>query len=274
MFFSVHRPRTLWQSFLTTMTLVHVATVKELRLGHRNPILGLAIPIFQTFIMVLIMWIFYQFMGVRHSPIRGSFVLYMFSGIFLFLTYNRGIAAVAGAPGPTSSMMLHAPMNTAIGILSKVISGIYELIIGMAVMLLMIHIFYERLHFEDFLAYFSMFLLSFLTGGAIGLVFYGMIPWAPVPLGLVKTIYMRLNMIASGKMLVVNMLPEKMQDLFNWNPLFHIIDQARGFAFVNYNPYFTTLSYPIWVATVCLVIGMMLEFFTRQYASASWGAGK
>jgi ABC-type polysaccharide/polyol phosphate export permease len=36
--------------------------------------------------------------------------------------------------------------------------------------------------------------------------------------------------------------------LFIWNPLFHIIDQARGFVFINYNPHYTSISYPIYVS--------------------------
>lgn len=41
-------------------------------------------------------------------------------------------------------------------------------------------------------------------------------------------------MIASGKMFVANTLPNFMLAMFDWNPLLYTIDQARGFAFINY----------------------------------------
>ena len=82
----------------------------------------------------------------------------------------------------------------------------------------------------------------------------------------------RANMIASGKMFVANTLPPTMVMMFDWNPLFHIIDQCRGFTFANYFPHKTDLYYPIYILIVLVVIGLMGEFFTRQYASNSWSA--
>jgi ABC-type polysaccharide/polyol phosphate export permease len=43
-------------------------------------------------------------------------------------------------------------------------------------------------------------------------------------------VYQRANMIASGKMFIVNTRPPFMLTMFDWNPLFHCIDKARGFA--------------------------------------------
>ncbi len=79
-------------------------------------------------------------------------------------------------------------------------------------------------------------------------------------------------MIASGKMFLANTLPTSMLVMFDWNPLFHIIDQSRGFVFINYNPHFTNWQYAFWVSVVFIVIGLMGEFFTRRRISLSWNA--
>ena len=79
-------------------------------------------------------------------------------------------------------------------------------------------------------------------------------------------------MVASGKMFLANTLPSSMLAYFNWNPLFHIIDQARGFVFVNYNPHNSSIAYPVYLTFALLMIGLMGDFFTRKYASASWSA--
>ena len=72
-------------------------------------------------------------------------------------------------------------------------------------------------------------------------------------------VYIRANMIASGKMFVANMLPTSMIAFFDWNPLFHVIDQARGFVFVNYFPHYTNWQYPLYFTLVVLVLGFMAE---------------
>ena len=77
-------------------------------------------------------------------------------------------------------------------------------------------------------------------------------------------------MIASGKMFVANMLPPSMPLIFDWNPLFHCIDQARGFTFINYNLNNSDFYYPLWVTLTLLMIGLVGEYYTRKRASSSW----
>ena len=62
-----------------------------------------------------------------------------------------------------------------------------------------------------------------------------------------QTVFQRLNMVASGKMFVANSLPGSVLVMFTWNPLFHVIDQARGFAFINYQPRNSDLFYPLYL---------------------------
>jgi hypothetical protein len=50
------------------------------------------------------------------------------------------------------------------------------------------------------------------------------------------------------------------------------VDQARGFAFINYVPHFTAIGYPVRLALVCLAIGLLGEFYTRRRVSLSWSA--
>ena len=73
-------------------------------------------------------------------------------------------------------------------------------------------------------------------------------------------------------MFVANQTPAMMIAMFTWNPLFHTIDQARGFTFVNYNPHKSSIMYPIIFTLVCLTIGLLAEFFTRKRVSLSWSA--
>ena len=71
---------------------------------------------------------------------------------------------------------------------------------------------------------------------------------------------------------LANTLPSSVLPYFLWNPLFHAIDQARGFAFINYNPMNTWLYYPLIFSLCVIIVGMLGEFYTRNRASLSWAA--
>ncbi len=105
-------------------------------------------------------------------------------------------------------------------------------------------------------------------------MFSGAEAWFPQFVSIASTIYMRANMLASGKMFLANTLPFFILKMFDWNPLFHVIDQARGFAFINYNPHYSNTTYPLILASVLLVIGFMGESYTRRHASLSWGGAR
>lgn len=269
--FSAHRPRTLFGSFVRTMVLIHHLTVKDLRLSHRSPIIGLVMTFVQNLVMMAVFFLLFSTLGVRKSPIPGSFILYIMSGIFMFMTHTMSIGSVGGAGRTSSGAFLHAPMNPLIAISSKALVVLYRQTFSGAIILYAVHVLVEPVEIYNLIGVLAMFILAWLCGCAIGLVFYAIMPWAPTPFGLVQTFYTRLNMVASGKMFVANMLPPTMIAMFNWNPLFHIIDQTRGFAFASYHPYFSNYYYPIRVTLVLFMVGMMGEFYTRQHASASWG---
>ena len=142
----------------------------------------------------------------------------------------------------------------------------------MLTMLLIYHIVVTPIWMPHPMAAFGMLLLAWASGCAIGMVFLALKPWAPGFVSVTSTIYQRANMIASGKMFLANTLPSSMLAMFDWNPLFHAIDQARGFAFVNYFPNNSSISYPVKVTVVLLMIGLMGEFVTRKSVSLSWSA--
>ena len=81
-------------------------------------------------------------------------------------------------------------------------------------------------------------------------------------------------MIFSGKMFLANAMPSSRLHYYTWNPLFHSIDQTRGYMFQNYHPHNSSIEYTIWVTFVLIIIGLMGENFTRRHVSASWGAGR
>ncbi len=261
-------------SAVNLIELIYHATVRQLRKTHGNALVGLVSNIFQSMLFVAVFFVMFSILGLRGSAVRGDFLLYMMSGIFLFMTHTKAMAAVIGAEGPTSAMMQHAPMNTVVAITSSALASLYIQVLSVIVMLTLYYTVATPFVIEQPVGAAAMFLLAWFSGIAVGMVFLAAKPWVPGLIGIVSTIYQRANMIASGKMVLANTLPPKMLVMFSWNPLFHSIDQARGFTFINYNPHNSSLTYPLYVGLVLMMIGLLGEFYTRKHASLSWTAGR
>lgn len=272
--FRVEKRKTQIGGAFELLALIFHATVRQVRKSHGNAVVGLLLNIFQTLLMVAVFYVMFDLLNLRRTAIRGDFLLYVMSGIFLFMTHTKTVGAVAGSEGPTSPMMKHAPMNTIVAIASSALAALYLQTLSAALVLYFYHAAFTPITIHDPVGTLGLYLLSWFSGVGLGMVFLAAKPWAPELVGMITAIYQRVNMIASGKMFVANMLPGSMIALFDWNPLFHCIDQVRGTIFLNYNPHYTSVEYPVWLALICLMIGLMGEFYTRRHASASWNAGR
>lgn len=266
------KPRSKLHSAITIVELIYHSAVRDVRKGHGNAFLALASSILTTVIFVLAFYLMFTVLGLKGAKLRGDFLLYMLSGIFLYLTHVKAMGAVLGADGPSSPMMQHAPMNTVVSISGAALSSLYIQVLSLIVILFAYHVSITPFEIYKPIPAFGMILLGWFTGVAMGLILMAIRPWAPGFVAIFKTVYQRVNMIASGKLFVVNTLPTFMLSIFDWNPLFHLIDQARGFVFVNYSPRYTTVEYPVIIGVILIVLGLMGEFYTRQYASRSWDA--
>ena len=262
------------RSAVRILGLIYHTTVRDIRKTHRNALAGLALNILQTVTFVAAFYLMFSILGARGSGLRGDFMLYLMSGIFLFLTHTKAMSAVVKSEGPTSPMMQHAPLNTAITIAAAALSALYLQVLSLLVVLFAYHTIVTPIVIEDPAGAMAMLLLAWFSGVAVGMVFLAMKPWAPDFVLLASSIYSRANMIASGKMFVANTMPGYLLAMFDWNPLFHAIDQCRGFVFINYNPHFSSIAYPVYVSLALIMVGLMGEFYTRKRASASWRAGR
>ncbi len=254
------------------LALIYHSTARNIRKSHGNPLIGLIMSMMQSIVMITAFFFMFSILGMRGSAVRGDFLIYIMSGIFLFLTHTKAMGAVAGAEGPTSAMMQHAPMNTIIAISAAALSALYTELLALGVILLIYHIAVTPIEIDNWIGLFGMLLLAWFSGVAVGMVFFAAKPWVPGLVGIATTVYSRANMIASGKMFLANTMPGYLLAMFDWNPLFHCIDQARGFAFINYNPHFSSIEYPIYVSLTLIMVGLMGEFYTRKHTSLSWSA--
>ncbi|SPJ23227.1 ABC transporter permease [Palleronia abyssalis] len=270
--FEARRNKTWIGSAGRVLELIFHNTVRSVRKTHANAFMAIAMNVLQTVIFVATFYILFTVLNMRGSAIRGDFILYIMSGIFFYLTHVRTVSGVFGTEGPSSPMMLHAPMTTFVAIASNALSALYVQVLSVVLVLYFYHVLFGPITIHQWAPAFGMLLLAWFAGVAVGTLFLAVKPWFPSGAQTGQMIYTRASMIASGKMFVANQLPRKMIDWFDWNPLFHIIDQTRGFVFINYFPHHSSVTYPLYVSLAVLMIGLMAEFYTRQNASLSWDA--
>ena len=270
--FEARRRRTNFEVMLSLAELTYITAVRKVRQAHANALIGLMINIFQAVMFVAAFYMMFALLGVRGAAVRGNFILYLLSGIYIYLTHIKALAAVTSAEGAASPMMQHAPMNTLVAILSAALSVLYQQTLALLIILFALHMLIEPVVIHDWPMALAMYLLSWFSGIAVGLIFLGLKPWLPDLASIFQQIWSRANMIASGKMFVANQIGSAMVALFAWNPLFHIIDQCRGAVFANYFPRFTNWEYPLYLCMILTLIGFIGQHVTRMYASESWSA--
>ncbi|WP_227286518.1 ABC transporter permease [Boseongicola sp. H5] len=272
--FEARRQRSTWGLMFGLAEVTFFAAARKVRQSHRNALLAIGMNILQSIMFIAAFYLMFNLLGTRTVAIRGNFMLYLMTGIFLYLVHIKSLTAVVGSEGPASPMMMHARMNTIVAIVSSALSVLYQQTISLFVLLFIIHVAIAPVEIQDWNMAFFMFLLAWFTGCVAGVILLALKPWFPDLVTIIQLVYVRANMIASGKMFVANMLPSAMVALFDWNPLFHIIDQMRGFVFINYNPHYTNWQYPIYFALILLLLGLMGEFYSRKNVSSSWNAGR
>ena len=269
------RNQNLFQAFFSLTGLVYHSTVREVRKSSgSNALMGLINEIATSLLMVAMFYVMYTFMGLKGLTIRGGFVIFLLTGIFLFLTHNKAITSVMGAANAGNPIMKHAPMKTIVTILASSFAALYLQVLAFVVILTLIEVIRGGITFYDPAGLVLPFFLSWASGCTIGLLLMNLKPFAPKLVSMFATIYKRANMITSGKMLPANMMSAKMVAFFDWNPIFHTIDQARGAAFVNYVPRNSDLDYTIWFVVITLIIGLMGERWMSRHMSVSWGKAR
>jgi len=223
----------IWPLLRFGEVLYH-SIVRVVRKDSRNAVMGLISNMSQSVMMIAVLYMMFNVFGMRTSPLRGDFLMFLMTGIFLFMTHTRAMSAVVTSDGPASPMMKHAPMTTFLSITSSALASLYLQLLSMLMIVFVVHVAIRPVVIDHPAGLIAPFLLAWFSGVSIGLIFLSIKPFYPGFATLATTIYSRANMIASGKMFVASKLPAAVLPFFLWNPLFHTIDQARGAAFINY----------------------------------------
>lgn len=253
-------------SVLGAVGRIREAAISEVMRGHSHAAGALLSNVAQTILLVGVFYLISVLSGFGTALIRGDLLIYLISGVFLYNLHVKSVQAVfasdradaAAAKRPRAARML-ATLGAAAGCL-------YTQIVSVMIVLVLYRGLVGPFEIDDIYGAVSMLALSWLSGASVGLMLLALKTRLPGFAGFASQAYSRINMVASGQMFVANSLPVHVIGYLSWNPLFHMIDQARGFAFLNYTPWFSNLGMPTLATAGILVVGLVLDRSARRPA--------
>lgn len=266
----VKRTQSVKQSFLVAtvafITLVYSLVVRDLRTEHKNAALGILISVAQPLIAGLIFYLFIKMMGSGAGQVRGDNMTFVLIGFVIFFMHIRTVTAVTGAL--REDMLNHQRLSPFLLVSVKAISAAYKLILAMLILLAMNYLLRDVYEMQDPLKFIVVIFWCWLGGVAVGIIFLAAVRYLTWG-GLLQTAYIRIMFFTSGKFFVANGMPGFLRPYMDWNPLFHLLDQGRSAAFLNYTARTTNMEYPILVYLSVLVIAMLIEHYVRTNYSQS-----
>jgi len=94
----VHSNKMFFSSLVSMWSVVYVTAVQNVRKEHRIPLMSLVNAVMKSLIFVLSFVLMFEILGMRAAAIRGDFIIYLMTGIFMFMTHLAAIGAVSNAP--------------------------------------------------------------------------------------------------------------------------------------------------------------------------------
>ncbi len=252
------------------LELVYALVVRDLRAGHKNAALGILLTIGPMLVMGLVFYFIITLLGGGIAKVRGDHMTFILIGFAIFFGHIQTVTNVSGSIN--AGMLNHKRMSLFLLICVKSLAALYKNIMSFGTLLAMNYFLRDVWHMEDPMLFLSAFIWSWVGGITIGIGLLSAqryFSWG----SMLKTVYVRIMFFTSGKLFVANSVPGFIRPYFDWNPLYHLLDQARSAAFLNYTANTTSMNYAIAVILILLVMATLLENYVRVNYSASHAPG-
>lgn len=257
-----NRNNTLSQAALSFLDLLYVSVVREFRVTNGGAIMSFFSALATPLLLFGMFYVMYEVIG-RSVIVRGDFLLFVMTGIMMYLMHIRAVTTLKGAMHSVKGMIFYAKASIILSIISSALYQLYLNVIAIIIIMGTSYLIRGHLEIYNPSGLLLPFFMGWASGLAVGMMFMAVKPLAPILIPRLFQLYRRLQMFSSGKMLLGNMIPASMLPFFQWNPLFHSIDQARGEAFINYIPRNSNMTYPIYFTIAVFVLGLLIEFAVR-----------
>jgi capsular polysaccharide transport system permease protein len=256
---SKRTPRTSLQIMFDTVFALMMRELKT-RFGAKK--LGYFWAIVEPAAQASIMALIWSFMG--RSSLSGVHVaLFMVSGIMPFKFFSKLLPQLASSVQANKALFTYRQVSILDPIITRLIIELATYIIVFCIILSVMAWMGLGVQMQDFLAFFGInLLLVFLATGLGVLLCVAAAYWEDT----IKIVAMVMTpmFLMSGIFFTTTMIPPQYMYVFDWNPVFHIIELIRQSMFVSYTSPVGDWQYVAFVALVANAAGLMLYQINRQ----------
>jgi|TARA_B110000027_G_C16080039_1_gene283226 hypothetical protein len=126
-FQSARKPKGAFSSAMSISALIYHSVVRSVRKQHNNAFITIGVNVLQVATFVGVFYLMFS--------IRGDLLVYIMSGIFLFMTHTKTMQSVFASEEPSSPMIQHSPMNTVISIMTAAFGALYIQLLSLFIIL-------------------------------------------------------------------------------------------------------------------------------------------
>lgn len=248
----------LFWGVLQYISVLHSTSVRMIREDNGKSSLGFVTGIAEMAVYSGVIYFAITLLGKRDVALRGDALTFVLTGLAIFIMHKKTLQAVQNAVKSNHNMLLHRPASTTVFIWGGAIGRFYNTAMMIVIVFAAKYFLTGVFDINNVFGCISMLLLAWLLGIGVGMIFHYVhyyVSW----IGIFSRAWARTMLWTSGLFFAANNIPRMYLPYLDWNPMLHIIDQSRGYAFVNYTPHNTTLTYPIVVTAIVFLIGRFLE---------------
>jgi capsular polysaccharide transport system permease protein len=251
--------RTSLQIMLDTIFALMMRELKT-RFGAKK--LGYFWAIAEPAAQAAIMAILFTLIG-RSSLSGVPVALFLVSGIVPFKFFSKLMTQLAGAVQANKALFTYRQVSIIDPLITRLIIEVVTYIIVFCIILAVMAWFGFNVEMQDFLAFLMINTLLISLGLGLGvLLCVASAYWDDT--GKLVGMVMRPMFFMSGIFFTATMVPQKYLHLFDWNPIFHIIELTRQAMFVGYTSPIGDWQYVAFCALVANAAGLMLYQVSRQ----------
>ena len=250
--------------------LIWALTVRALREASGGAMLGVLRGIVMAAAFCVAFYFVMNFFGLGGLTVRGDMMVFILIGVGFFFMMKFTMIAAMQAMQKSWGLSAHPHLSPVIFVYAESLAVLYNWTIAISVIYLANGLIKGSFDLQQPIMFFPTFFLCWLIGVGVGMVI-GFLLFYFSWFMMVKRILFKLMFFTSGKFTNANLIPNDMLLIFLWNPLFHLIDQMRDAAFVNYTAHHTNMYYPLFVSFMFLLIGHILHDYMLRNRNVMTG---
>ncbi|MEL7463486.1 MAG: hypothetical protein AAFN79_05435 [Pseudomonadota bacterium] len=253
---------TLLNGVLNYGFLMWVLVVRGLRESGGGGVLGFLKGVLMALAFCMLFYFIMTFFRLGGLTVRGDMMVFILIGVGFFFAMKFSLIAAMAAMRKGGALTNHPHLSPLLFVYADSLGVFYNWFLAIVVIFLGNSLYTGKMELETPILFFPIFFLTWLTGVAVGMIIGFLIAYFSWAM-LFKRVLFKLMFFTSGKFTNANVLPGEMLAIMKWNPLFHLIDQMREAAFVNYTAHHTNLVYPTLCCFILLFIGHLLYSYLQ-----------